>query len=91
MKDRLPSMCARAARVRLTRLTAAVSVPRGRNLRERSSRGESHGTNATTLAGLRLSLQSPNDAVSVLEEPRESHAQQQGKSNYFIKHADLGP
>uniref|UniRef100_W5KHN2 Signal-induced proliferation-associated 1 n=1 Tax=Astyanax mexicanus TaxID=7994 RepID=W5KHN2_ASTMX len=36
------------------------------------------------------SLQSPNDAVSVLEEPRESHIQQQGKSNYFIEHADLG-
>lgn len=36
------------------------------------------------------SLQSPNDAVSVLEEPRESHVQQQGKSNYFIEHADLG-
>ncbi|XP_030648781.1 signal-induced proliferation-associated 1-like protein 2 [Chanos chanos] len=36
------------------------------------------------------SLRSPNDAVSVLEEPRESHIQQQGKSNYFIEHADLG-
>ncbi|KAI7813869.1 putative signal-induced proliferation-associated protein 1 [Triplophysa rosa] len=36
------------------------------------------------------SLQSPNDAVSVLEEPRESHIQQQGKSNYFIEHMDLG-
>lgn len=36
------------------------------------------------------SPQSPNDAVSVLEEPRESHVQQQGKSNYFIEHADLG-
>ncbi|XP_067280901.1 signal-induced proliferation-associated protein 1 isoform X2 [Pseudorasbora parva] len=36
------------------------------------------------------SLQSPNDAVSVLEEPRESHVQPQGKSNYFIEHADLG-
>uniref|UniRef100_A0AAY5EY16 Rap-GAP domain-containing protein n=1 Tax=Electrophorus electricus TaxID=8005 RepID=A0AAY5EY16_ELEEL len=32
----------------------------------------------------------PNDAVSVLEEPRESHVKQQGKSNYFIEHADLG-
>ncbi|CAB1419978.1 unnamed protein product [Pleuronectes platessa] len=40
--------------------------------------------------GLWLSLQTPNDAVSVLEEPRESHIQQQGKSNYFIGHADLG-
>ncbi|KAG9346522.1 hypothetical protein JZ751_006833, partial [Albula glossodonta] len=28
--------------------------------------------------------------MSVLEEPRESHVQQQGKSNYFIEHADLG-
>uniref|UniRef100_A0A4W5Q848 Signal-induced proliferation-associated 1 n=1 Tax=Hucho hucho TaxID=62062 RepID=A0A4W5Q848_9TELE len=37
-----------------------------------------------------LSLRNPNDAVSVLEEPRESHVQQQGKSNYFIEHADLG-
>uniref|UniRef100_A0A8C2AIQ6 Rap-GAP domain-containing protein n=1 Tax=Cyprinus carpio TaxID=7962 RepID=A0A8C2AIQ6_CYPCA len=36
------------------------------------------------------SLQSPNNAVSVLEEPRESHVQAQGKSNYFIEHADLG-
>lgn len=36
------------------------------------------------------SLQSPNDAVSVLEEPRESHIQKQGKSNYFIEHTDLG-
>uniref|UniRef100_A0A8C7NBH4 Signal-induced proliferation-associated 1 n=1 Tax=Oncorhynchus kisutch TaxID=8019 RepID=A0A8C7NBH4_ONCKI len=40
--------------------------------------------------GLWLSLRNPNDAVSVLEEPRESHVQQQGKSNYFIEHADLG-
>ncbi|XP_062262136.1 signal-induced proliferation-associated protein 1 isoform X2 [Platichthys flesus] len=40
--------------------------------------------------GLWLSLRTPNDAVSVLEEPRESHIQQQGKSNYFIGHADLG-
>uniref|UniRef100_A0A8C6SY89 Signal-induced proliferation-associated 1 n=1 Tax=Neogobius melanostomus TaxID=47308 RepID=A0A8C6SY89_9GOBI len=37
-----------------------------------------------------LSLRTPNDAVSVLEEPRESNVQQQGKSNYFIEHADLG-
>ncbi|KAK1882897.1 Signal-induced proliferation-associated 1-like protein 1 [Dissostichus eleginoides] len=37
-----------------------------------------------------LCLRTPNDAVSVLEEPRESHVQQQGKSNYFIEHADLG-
>lgn len=36
------------------------------------------------------SLRTPNDAVSVLEEPRESNVQQQGKSNYFIEHADLG-
>ncbi|XP_026183603.1 signal-induced proliferation-associated 1-like protein 2 isoform X2 [Mastacembelus armatus] len=40
--------------------------------------------------GLGSSLRTPNDAVSVLEEPRESHIQQQGKSNYFIEHADLG-
>lgn len=40
--------------------------------------------------GLWSSLRTPNDAVSVLEEPRESHVQQQGKSNYFIEHADLG-
>ncbi|XP_072231871.1 signal-induced proliferation-associated protein 1 isoform X2 [Leuresthes tenuis] len=40
--------------------------------------------------GLWLSLRTPNDAVSVLEEPRESHVQLQGKSNYFIEHADLG-
>lgn len=36
------------------------------------------------------SLHSPNNAVSVLEEPRESHVQAQGKSNYFVEHADLG-
>ncbi|KAK5616262.1 hypothetical protein CRENBAI_014893 [Crenichthys baileyi] len=36
------------------------------------------------------SLRTPNDAVSVLEEPRESNIQLQGKSNYFIEHADLG-
>ncbi|XP_034034980.1 signal-induced proliferation-associated 1-like protein 1 [Thalassophryne amazonica] len=40
--------------------------------------------------GLWSSLRTPNDAVSVLEEPRESNVQQQGKSNYFIEHADLG-
>ncbi|XP_059912528.1 signal-induced proliferation-associated 1-like protein 2 [Gadus macrocephalus] len=40
--------------------------------------------------GPRLIVRSPNDAVSVLEEPRESHVQQQGKSTYFIEHADLG-
>ncbi|XP_040006647.1 signal-induced proliferation-associated protein 1 isoform X1 [Xiphias gladius] len=40
--------------------------------------------------GLWSSLRTPNDAVSVLEEPRESNIQQQGKSNYFIEHADLG-
>ncbi|KAJ8372959.1 hypothetical protein AAFF_G00272830 [Aldrovandia affinis] len=31
--------------------------------------------------------QRPNDAVSVLEEPRESHVEQ---SSFFIEHADLG-
>lgn len=40
--------------------------------------------------GALSSLRTPNDAVSVLEEPRESHVQPQGKSNYFIEHADLG-
>ncbi|XP_061608928.1 signal-induced proliferation-associated 1-like protein 2 [Phyllopteryx taeniolatus] len=40
--------------------------------------------------GMWLSPRTPNDAASVLEEPRESHIQQQGKSNYFIEHADLG-
>uniref|UniRef100_A0A1A8S7G4 Signal-induced proliferation-associated 1 n=2 Tax=Nothobranchius rachovii TaxID=451742 RepID=A0A1A8S7G4_9TELE len=40
--------------------------------------------------GLWSSLRTPNDAVSVLEEPRESHVQLQGKSNYFIEYADLG-
>uniref|UniRef100_A0AAY4DV64 Rap-GAP domain-containing protein n=1 Tax=Denticeps clupeoides TaxID=299321 RepID=A0AAY4DV64_9TELE len=40
--------------------------------------------------GLWRSLLCPNDAMSVLEEPRESHVQQQGKSNYFVEHADLG-
>ncbi|XP_061658605.1 signal-induced proliferation-associated 1-like protein 2 [Syngnathoides biaculeatus] len=40
--------------------------------------------------GMWLSPRTPNDAASVLEEPRESHVQQQGKSNYFIEHADLG-
>lgn len=45
---------------------------------------------STGRRGLWLSLRTPNDAVSVLEEPRESHVQQQGKSNYFIEHADLG-
>ncbi|XP_014051863.1 signal-induced proliferation-associated 1-like protein 2 isoform X2 [Salmo salar] len=46
--------------------------------------------NTQARGGLWLSLRNPNDAVSVLEEPRESHVQQQGKSNYFIEHADLG-
>uniref|UniRef100_A0A3Q2Q9V3 Signal-induced proliferation-associated 1 n=1 Tax=Fundulus heteroclitus TaxID=8078 RepID=A0A3Q2Q9V3_FUNHE len=36
------------------------------------------------------SVRTPNDAVSVLEEPRESNVQLQGKSNFFIEHADLG-
>uniref|UniRef100_H3AUV0 Signal-induced proliferation-associated 1 n=1 Tax=Latimeria chalumnae TaxID=7897 RepID=H3AUV0_LATCH len=37
-----------------------------------------------------LSCRCPNAAVSVLEEPRESHIQKQGKASYFIEHADLG-
>ncbi|KAJ8266417.1 hypothetical protein GJAV_G00130190 [Gymnothorax javanicus] len=44
---------------------------------------------AQGLGGVMLGQQSPNDAVSVLEEPRESHVKQQ-RSNYFIEHADLG-
>ncbi|XP_068600435.1 signal-induced proliferation-associated protein 1 [Brachionichthys hirsutus] len=40
--------------------------------------------------GLWSSLRTPNDAASVLEEPRESNVQQQGKSNYFVEYADLG-
>ncbi|XP_067877913.1 signal-induced proliferation-associated 1-like protein 2 isoform X2 [Heterodontus francisci] len=34
--------------------------------------------------------QCPNAAVSVLEEPRESHLARQGTATYFIEHADLG-
>ncbi|KAJ8276563.1 hypothetical protein COCON_G00083150 [Conger conger] len=41
-------------------------------------------------SGVTLGPQSPNDAISVLEEPRESHVKRQDKSNYFIEHADLG-
>ncbi|KAG7464531.1 hypothetical protein MATL_G00166590 [Megalops atlanticus] len=65
-----------------------LSCPHFRNEvggEERAGLGRPRGP-----GGLRLSLQSPNDAVSVLEEPRESHIQQQGKSSYFIEHADLG-
>ncbi|XP_035263633.1 signal-induced proliferation-associated 1-like protein 2 isoform X3 [Anguilla anguilla] len=65
-----------------------LSCPHFRNEvggEERAGLGRPRGP-----GGLHLSLQSPNDAVSVLEEPRESHVQQQGKSNYFIEHADLG-
>lgn len=40
--------------------------------------------------GVTLGPQSPNEAVSVLEEPRESHVKWQEKSKYFIEHADLG-
>ncbi|XP_028976651.2 signal-induced proliferation-associated 1-like protein 2 isoform X2 [Esox lucius] len=65
-----------------------LSCPHFRNEmggEERAGLGRTHGR-----GGLWLSLRNPNDAVSVLEEPRESHVQQQGKSNYFIEHADLG-
>ncbi|KAM4619729.1 signal-induced proliferation-associated protein 1 isoform 1-T3 [Polymixia lowei] len=65
-----------------------LSCPHFRNEmggEERVGLGRSQGRR-----GLWLSLRSPNDAVSVLEEPRESNVQQQGKSNYFIEHADLG-
>ncbi|KAL4622956.1 signal-induced proliferation-associated protein 1 isoform X1 [Arapaima gigas] len=65
-----------------------LSCPHFRNEtggEERAGLGRTRGP-----GGLRLSLRSPNDAVSVLEEPRESSVQQQGKSNYFIEYADLG-
>uniref|UniRef100_A0A674AYC8 Signal-induced proliferation-associated 1 n=1 Tax=Salmo trutta TaxID=8032 RepID=A0A674AYC8_SALTR len=65
-----------------------LSCPHFRNEmggEERAGLGNTQGR-----GGLWLSLRNPNDAVSVLEEPRESHVQQQGKSNYFIEHADLG-
>uniref|UniRef100_A0A674D471 Signal-induced proliferation-associated 1 n=1 Tax=Salmo trutta TaxID=8032 RepID=A0A674D471_SALTR len=65
-----------------------LSCPHFRNEmggEERAGLGHTQGR-----GGLWLSLRNPNDAVSVLEEPRESHVQQQGKSNYFIEHADLG-
>ncbi|XP_041750067.1 signal-induced proliferation-associated protein 1 isoform X2 [Coregonus clupeaformis] len=65
-----------------------LSCPHFRNEmggEERAGLGRTQGR-----GGLWLSLRNPNDAVSVLEEPRESHVQQQGKSNYFIEHADLG-
>ncbi|XP_067831706.1 signal-induced proliferation-associated 1-like protein 2 isoform X2 [Heptranchias perlo] len=32
----------------------------------------------------------PNAALSVLEEPRESHLARQGSASYFVEHADLG-
>lgn len=51
---------------------------------------ESPGIGLTGDRGRWRNLQTPNDAVSVLEEPRESHVQQQGKNNYFIEHTDLG-
>ncbi|KAL0994097.1 hypothetical protein UPYG_G00117720 [Umbra pygmaea] len=65
-----------------------LSCPHFRNEmggEERAGLGQTQGK-----GGLWLSLRNPNDAVSVLEEPKESHIQQQGKSNYFIEHADLG-
>ncbi|XP_062844788.1 signal-induced proliferation-associated 1-like protein 2 [Trichomycterus rosablanca] len=65
-----------------------LSCPHFRNEtggEERAGLGRAQGC-----SGRWRSLQSPNDAVSVLEEPRESSVQQQGKSNYFIEHADLG-
>uniref|UniRef100_A0AAZ3PQ86 Rap-GAP domain-containing protein n=1 Tax=Oncorhynchus tshawytscha TaxID=74940 RepID=A0AAZ3PQ86_ONCTS len=65
-----------------------LSCPHFRNEmggEERAGLGNTQGRGC-----LWLSLRNPNDAVSVLEEPRESHVQQQGKSNYFIEHADLG-
>uniref|UniRef100_A0AAZ1X9A1 Rap-GAP domain-containing protein n=1 Tax=Oreochromis aureus TaxID=47969 RepID=A0AAZ1X9A1_OREAU len=65
-----------------------LSCPHFRNEtggEEQAGLGRSQGRK-----GLWSSLRIPNDAVSVLEEPRESNVQQQGKSNYFIEHADLG-
>ncbi|XP_038643250.1 signal-induced proliferation-associated 1-like protein 2 [Scyliorhinus canicula] len=38
----------------------------------------------------RVGSQCPNAAVSVLEEPRESHLARQGTATFFIEHADLG-
>uniref|UniRef100_UPI00398F5333 signal-induced proliferation-associated 1-like protein 2 isoform X2 n=1 Tax=Pristiophorus japonicus TaxID=55135 RepID=UPI00398F5333 len=38
----------------------------------------------------RYASRCPNAAVSVLEEPRESHLARQGKATYFVEHADLG-
>ncbi|XP_020778493.1 signal-induced proliferation-associated 1-like protein 2 [Boleophthalmus pectinirostris] len=65
-----------------------LSCPHFRNEtggEEQVGLGQSHGRQRPW-----SSLRTPNDAVSVLEEPRESNVQQQGKSNYFIEHADLG-
>ncbi|CAL8267397.1 unnamed protein product [Merluccius merluccius] len=70
-----------------------LSCPHFRNEmggEERVGLGRSQGRCQQGRRGPWLSSRSPNDAVSVLEEPRESHVQQQGKSNYFIEHADLG-
>ncbi|XP_066574878.1 signal-induced proliferation-associated protein 1 isoform X2 [Amia ocellicauda] len=71
-----------------------LSCPHFRNEiggEERAGLGRGPGGLAAAAAGGGGGwVQCPNDAVSVLEEPRESHVQQQGKSNYFIEHADLG-
>ncbi|XP_051789569.1 signal-induced proliferation-associated 1-like protein 2 isoform X1 [Erpetoichthys calabaricus] len=56
---------------------------------ERIGLGRSRSWNCPS-SHLPLNFHCPNDAVSVLEEPRESHVQQQGKASFFIEHADLG-
>ncbi|RXM94999.1 Signal-induced proliferation-associated 1-like protein 2 [Acipenser ruthenus] len=70
-----------------------LSCPHFRNElggEERAGLGQSQARSSGQPCQLQLNFQCPNDAVSVLEEPRESHIQQQGKTSYFIEHADLG-
>lgn len=70
-----------------------LSCPHFRNElggEERAGLGQSRARSSGQPCQLQLNFQCPNDAVSVLEEPRESHIQQQGKTSYFIEHADLG-
>ena len=93
-RQRRPRTVAAAGRGGRQRQRAAPQLPA---LPQRDGRGGAGGTGpvpgavpAGPTGGPWLSSRSPNDAVSVLEEPRESHVQQQGKSNYFIEHADLG-
>eukprot|EP00062_Callorhinchus_milii_P027719 gi/632991364/ref/XP_007884592.1/ PREDICTED: signal-induced proliferation-associated 1-like protein 2 [Callorhinchus milii] len=51
--------------------------------------GQSSGEGPEDL-GRGYTSQCPNAAVSVLEEPRESHRAQQGKARHFVEHADHG-